>query len=351
MAEVKELKWFNWLSISFGIGLFIDGSKFVKFVNYSRSCTVLFSTTYMLVIHVLNNIDNSYTGNNVFWINLSSFTYFPGIIFYTIFFNMSRKEISSILISFLKFMTTREKAIMKWISIAVTIIALVHFFTYVISSLLLDQKVILKNQIMDTLLVNQTDIYMHGCGLCFIFILSSFFSHKNILEKINVNIHKPLNDKTIRQMVLSLLFIQSNMNRINTLSGPVLLLQFSTVYTAIPVVTLLAADWNGDYSWMTTEFVTTVVHILILLLLVAVVEKLTAKLQETQTEILVKLVGRKDIHPSYHMDTFMKLLQDKDLFKYTAMDMFDINYGMLLSFLGSVISLSVLICQVTDTKH
>ena len=352
MAELKQLKSYNWLSVCFGVGLFIDGSKFIKFVNYSRAFTVLFFTTYILVIHVLNNIDKSYTRNNLLWINLSCFTYFPGIIFYTTFLNLSRGEINSILLSCFKFMTTKDKVIMKLTSVVVTVMALVHFFAYVISSSLLGEYMIFKNQIMDILLFNQTDIYMHGCGLCFIFILSSYFCHQNILSRISQKIRKSLDNKTTHQMVISLLFIQSNMNRINSISGPILLIQFSAVYTAIPSVILLVTDRNGDYSWMVTEFVTTVVHVLVLLLLVAVVENLTAKLHETRVEILVKMMGRKDIvHFHIDVDTFMKLLQDKDLFKYTAMNMFDINYGMLLSFLGSVISLTVLICQLTDTKH
>ena len=349
MAEVKELKWFNWLSIGFGVGLFIDESKFMKFVNYSRAFTVLFSTTYMLVIHVLNNMDNSYPGKQVFWMNLCSFTYYPSVIFYTVFLNVSRREVSSILLSLFQFMTNRDKVIVKWNSIAITTMILVYVSGYTISSILLDDYQIIKNHILEVLLWNQKNIYMHGCGLCFILILSSFLSHKNILEKINVNIHKSLNDKTIRQMVVALLFIQSNMKRINRISGPVLLIQFSIVYTGIPSLVFLVIDRNGEYSWRITEFLTTVAHILFLVLLVAVVEKLTAKLEETQTEILLKLMGRKDIHQSYDMDTFMKLVQDKDIFKYTAMNMFDINYGMLLSFLGSVISFSVLICQLKDS--
>ena len=352
MAEVKELKWFNWLSIGFGVGLFIDESKFMKFVNYSRAFTVFFAATCMLVIHVLNNIDNSYTGNNVFWMNLSSFTYFPSVIFYTIFLNVSRREMSSILLSLFKFMTNRDKVIMQWISNVGTIMTVVHFVAYLISSALLDENLILNNRFMDTLLFNQTDIYIHGCSFCFLFILSSYFCHQNILCRINQKIRKSLDNKTIRQMVLSLLLIQSNMNRMNRVCGPILLIQFSTVYTAIPSLILLVTDRTGNYSWMVTEVTGIVTHVLFLLLMITLVEKQTVKLQETRTEILVKMIGRIDIHHwNIDVDTFMKLLQDKDLFQYRAIDMFDISYSMLLSFLGSVISLTVLICQLTDTKH
>ena len=350
MAEVKELKWFNWLSIGFGVGLFIDESKFMKFVNFSRAFTVLFSTTYMLVIHVLNNINNSYAGNQVFWINLSSFAHFPSVIFYTVFLNTSRDEIGSILLSCFKFMSTKNRTNMKWFSFVVSLLTVVEFLVYIISSLLF-QKIIIKNAILDILMFNQTDIYMHGFGLCFIFILSSFLSHKNILDRINVNIHKPLNDKTIRQMVLSLLFIESNMKKINRISGPVLLVQFSIVYTAIPLAVFGVTDRNEDHIWSRTQMIAIITHILILLVLVAIVVKLTRKFQETQTEIFVKLMERKNINRTYDMDILMKLLRDKDLFKYTAMNMFDINYGMLLSFLGSVISFTVLICQLSDTRH
>ena len=349
MAEVKELKWFNWLSTGLGFGLFIDGSKFMKFVNYTRAFTVLFSAICMLVIHVLNNIDNSFTGNNVFWMNLSCFTHFPCIMFYTIFLNMCRHEIGSILLSCFKFLSMKNRTNMKWLSLVVSLFTLVHFLVYFVATVLLGKHLIIENAILDIMLYNQTNIYMHGFGLCFIFFLSSFLCHKNILDRINVNIHKPLNDKRMHQMVLALLFIQSNMKRMNKISGPVLLLQFSIVYTGIPSLVFLVTDRNGEYSWMVTEFVATVAHILFLLFLVALVEKLTAKLEETQTEILVKMMGRKDIHQSYDMDTFMKLLQSKYLLKYTAMDMFDISYGMLLSFLGSVISFTVLICQLKDS--
>ena len=352
MAEVKELKWFNWLSISFGVGLFIDGSKFMKFVSYTRAFTVLFSAIYILVIHVLNNMNNSSSGSDVFEMNLACFTYFPSVIFYTFFLNMSRREVSSILLSFWRFMTTREKAIMKWTSIAVTTMILVYFWAYVILTTLLDDYQILKNQILEVSCWNQTNIYMHGCGLCLFFILSSYFCHQNILCRINEKIRKPLDNKTIHEMVLSLLFIQSNMKKINRINGPVLLLQFSAVYTVIPSVTLVITDRNGEHSWLVTEMLAMVSHILVLLLLVVVVEKVTAHLEETQSEILVKMVGRNDIHRlNIDVDTLMKLLQDKYLFQYRAMDMFDISYGMLLSFLGSVISLTVLICQLTDTKH
>ena len=352
MAEVKELKWFNWLSISFGVGLFIDGSKFMKLVSYTRAFTVLLSAIYMLVIHVLNNMDNSYPSNNVFVINLSCFTYFLGVIFYTTFLNVSRREVSSILLSLFQFMTNREKVIMKRTSIAVTTLILVYFFAYTISSALIDESLILNNQIMDTLLFNQTNIHMHGCGLCFIFILSSFFCHQNILCRINQKISTSLDNITIHQIVLSLLLIQSNIKRMNRVCGPVLLLQFSTVFTTVPSLILLVTDRNGDYSWMITELYTIVAHILILLLLVVVVEKLTEKLHETRAGILIKMMGRNDIHHlNIDVNTFMKLLQDKNVFKYRAMNIFDISYSMLLTFLGSVISLSVLICQVNGSTR
>ena len=349
MAEIKELKYFNWLSIGFGTGFFIDKHKWIKLVNHTRALTVLVFNTYLMVNDILNLLDQSYKINT--GMNLRTFTYFPSVIIYTLSLNVNRREMSSILLSCFKFMSTRDKVIMQWISNVGTIMTVVHFVAYLISSALLDENLILNNRFMDTLLFNQTDIYIHGCSFCFLFILSSYFCHQNILYRINQKIRKSLDNITIRQMVLSLLLIQSNMYRINKVCGPVLLIQLSSIYTAIPAIVFLVTDKYGNSNWMVTEMTGTVVHIVILLLMVTVVEKLTAKLQETQTEIHVKLIKRSDIDSSYNMDTFMKLLQDKDLFKYTAMDMFDINYGMLLSFLGSVISLTVLICQLTDTRH
>ena len=348
MAETSELKYFNWLSIAFGIGLFIDKHKWIKLVNHTRALTVLVTHMYFMVNYILNFLDQS--SNRKRRMNLGTCTYFLGVIIYTIFLNVSRREISSILLSCLKFMTIRDKSIMKWTSIALTIMILVHLFVYIISTVLLKYQ-LLKIKIIHTLVFNQTDIYMHGCSLCFIFILFSYFCHQNILRRINQKIRQSLDNNTIRKMVLSLLFIQLNMRRMNKVCGPVLLLQFSIIYTAIPNVVFSVTGKYGYSNWVVIEMTAIMAHIVIVFLMVTVVEKLTAKLQETRTEILVKMMGRKDIDHSYDMDTFMKLLQDKDLVKYTAMDMFDINYGMLLPFLGSVISLTVLICQLSDTKQ
>ena len=105
------------------------------------------------------------------------------------------------------------------------------------------------------------------------------------------------------------------------------------------------------HKWINHTKVLTILISQAYLLINHVVEKLTAKLHETRIEILVK-IERNDIgHLNIDVNTFMKILQDKDLFQYRAMDMFDISYSMLLSFLGSVISLTVLICQLNDIRQ
>ena len=72
-------------------------------------------------------------------------------------------------------------------------------------------------------------------------------------------------------------------------------------------------------------------------------------MEKTRGQIFKEVIAQKKLQNSHHRQLFLHFLQDQDLFKLNAMEMFSIDYGTVMCFAGSVISFTVLIDQINSS--
>ena len=343
------LKYFDWLSICFGLGIFVQNNKWLRTFNSLRALMVIGISAYAAWLY---GYAHEMASKKYFWFLLLTWFYFPTYIVYTIAFWMNRQAYANLLTTLIGGLTSKQRKTMKKTCIFVTIFLVTHFILYCSSYPFSNFGESTGEMIKTMFLMYQTDSFHHGSCLYFTIILMAYYSHKNILRHILkkvINHENICNDEFFKMSSLQLLSIQDNIRTINAVSGPILLINFTYIYIAVPPLGFLVKADHFGIIFMLVEVITMLLHILMTFILVILVQKLNAKLYFLQSEVLHEISRRTTVKNSHQRDLFMNLIQDKNLFTLTAMDMFNMDYGMLLSFGGSLINFTVLLCQINSS--
>ena len=334
---------FNDLSVVFGVAIFLK-SKTYRIINFFRAACVILASLYLLCTYH-EKVSNVEVQSEWFWTIMFEVMYDSSVIIYTIVLNAKRSQIAGVLTTFFESMSRKEKMIVKRTSTVLSIYVVIHLIGLILSYLFSKTY-----NVIEVVILNQTEPYMHGLSFYFILILSSFYCHRNTLNEIKdqclVQSRKPSMDN-IREAIKKLIFIQNNMKSLNQSMGPALVLVFFYILIGVPMEMYLqvTSPLAKDPSYI-IELFAVILVVVISSMLIVICETFSSRLDKIRNDILNNVIDLNKVAKSHHLQLFLDLLRDPHLFTFTAMDMFNMSYGMIMYFLGTLISMGVLICQV-----
>lgn len=340
---LNHLRSFNFLSIFFGSGIFVY-SLSLKVINYIR----LFMVVSCGIVSTVGSFQKSWSSNE-FWMALTFFVYFPSTVIYPLVIHFHRDDLATMLDTFFKGMKHRDRVFMRRLSNVFTVLITLHSVLWISSFVFFGQESIL-DKVFFVFSSFEIDIHPHACCLYILLCVSSYFCLQKSLQQIKENLASDSYD--IRHLVLTLTSIQTNVKKVNSVSGVPLLLLFFYVYIAVPsTYFFIQSAGPSTLAWFTMELVTIVLHVVTVVIMVVLVERLNAKLEKTREQIKDLMIRQKKLRCSQQVHQFLSLLDDRSLFTMTAMDLFNMDYNMFICFAASVVSFSTLLFQINSSLN
>jgi len=193
------------------------------------------------------------------------------------------------------------------------------------------------------------DYIFHGVVMIILLILPSFYCHHTCLIRLKKHL---INSKAMNMAfcVKTMLFVDKNVKLINSIIGPVVLITFVSLYIYSVVLIFVFSNFGTEFIYI---IIIICIFKLFVLCIIVLSQRSTSSLNSIRSEILEMLLLNRNNYSDINSIQgcfLLDILQKENLLTYTAMDVFNMDYNMLLCFLGSLISISVLFCQLTLTS-
>ena len=189
----------------------------------------------------------------------------------------------------------------------------------------------------------QLNIIIHAFILYLLFLTAFYFSCSKMLDDMNIM-------KNPRQLVDMTCEIEIQLNEVNKIAGISYLISFPLLFIALP------ASATGHRSRTTTEEtmvgVVIFVYCLLIILSVFTVIFMKKKLKSKRDVIVYELMT---CHEGKSMTTIgwqicFDRLMDKNLFDFSVMSLFSIDFSLVMSFGSAVITFSILFFQMENSS-
>jgi hypothetical protein len=189
------------------------------------------------------------------------------------------------------------------------------------------------------------DPFFHSLSVYFIFSTMSFYTIRNLLEKLILmaNVSDPL---LVMEKVRTIQKIMSEANRIAGMSFVPLLIYISVGIPGGISATFIvknSSNFYGVYDFILVCFYVSLMSSLILYIVVV-----KHKLEDYRSKVIDRLIFQDKCHEqtNFSWDICINELQSPTLFNFSILSLLILDFKLILSFFGSIISTSVLLIQI-----
>ena len=346
----------DFLNLVFGLSVLSHKrGKWCNIWNRGRGLFFLFTSTILAIDGV-----KSLGGSSVILYELSNVIYYIGQTVFVICIHFFGKRISLFFEDTTTYLTRNQCRKLQRLSIVLTVLLIVEFAciqaAYLVADFSFDLPII-GTIPYNLISVNDCDYNYHGLVLYFVAISACYFACKNLLKRILKLAAKDSGPVAISRQIH---VIQELVQEINLLAGIPFLMVLFYILTALPGGMSALFD-NGSHvkegtslTVAVTELLTTSLYGVFVTGLAIYVSRLRTKLEQQRQKILDYIMLSKSStfdsdKTSIRWTICLKELQDPSLFEFSIMSLFTLDFKLILSFSGEIISLSVLFISIEKT--
>jgi len=352
MDPAKTLLVFDIHNMINGIGIFIPNrNRFLLIINYLRALSIIAMTIFISLDSYLKKLSHK-TKARRFWtfIMLASNS---SVIIYFIVIYLIRKKICFFIQTQFRYIEKKQALKIKRISIVLSLFLIVFtiimkwrlFYTYFVHYKFESEWFLFF--FLRVIVDFKVNVFKHGLILITLLISISFYCHQKLLLRLfsQLNRDKKVN---VHLFLKTILFIEKNMKFVNSIIGPIILIISIALYVyPVCLMYIIFHFTKGDILSIIHYVIFVIGYIVVIILS----QKLTSSLNSIRSEILdlILLDVNGFEQTNAHLSFIINALKKENLFTLTAMDVFNLDYNMLICFLGSLIQICVLFCQLIIT--
>ena len=354
MDAAESLRVFDVTSSFFGIMIFTETNRFLKYLNFTRGWTLP-----VIIFYVFTYSPSAVTDlrrGRFLWDLAGSVYLLCELIYALILLPLLRKKISRILaVCFIR-MTLKQQQTVKRTShvlVVLMVLQLICFNTCFAWSQL--------NRFgwkWNTFLLLLSTSYhvpfeFHGFSVCMIMLLCCYFASQNSMRNIFSIITKCQGiagcSADCDQILESVAKATQDFNRV---AGNIISILFLVLYFYIPSAILYATPTDDvEGVWMQAEVAINGLQLVCIVIIIITAQKISNELDKERNKV-VHLVTKIDTcHCSSQGMAFVLQLKDPALFQFTGNNMFTLDNGLILSFAGSLITFTILLCQLESSPE
>lgn len=331
---------FNWLSVSFGIGIFLDNNckRLVNGINLIAVCS-----SYIYIIYILFCTPPEWENDRVLWILLNLF-YYLCEIFYTIIFCLKKNDFIIFIEATFGILDKKQQKSVKNVSMILIAVFFAHFTFYTSCYILSQEKIGTLGVIWSIFVIYQNGVIaVHGLFLYLLMAMMLYYSHLNKLDEILFSIQSNEN-VSMSSHCHDLLLIRCKAKKYSNITGFIIIINLFNIYVEAPSIFFFIVYVREQTFSLFSESASILFYVIMILVVISLVQMFQGKCEDRRTQILREVLSRRKISNRRHI--FLELLREKDLFALTATDLFNIDYKMLMCFAASLVSYTVLIIQL-----
>ena len=324
---------FDLMNLTSGLSIFLAKKNKLYFAVNLLFLLFSFSCSLYDIFIPFDSIDTE------FWF-LGRIIYRTGNILYTVAIYVLGDKIYLVFKIYFHLMNQKQISVIKRISIISMVFIAINMIGVSFDIKSFELSFLWFYILFSKLIIDYTT---HGLFLMILLSLSSFYCHKRCLNNMRSKLFKKRNID-VKMHLKTMVFITNSIKIINSIFGPISLIVLSFLYVC-PAYFIMIIKYNMTHWFYDIYFVVSVFSFV--LLLIVLVESCNSALNSIRMDIIYLLqLQHQPLTLNHNLSFLMDLLQRENLFTLTAMDMFNLDYNMLLCFAGSLISISVFFCQI-----
>ena len=354
MDAAKSLRVFQVTSCFFGLMIFTENNRFLKYFNFVRGWTL--PVVMFFVFTTSSSAVTDLRRGRFLW-DLTGFVYvFSEAIYVLILLPFLRKKISRILdVSFMR-MTFKQKQTVKRISYIFAVLMVVQWVYYNICFSW--SQVNRFGWRWNTFLLVLGVLFhfpfeFHGFSLAIIMLLCCWYSGQNSMRNIFNMIRKYQGISGCSANCDQLLeSVSKTIQDFNRVVGKLVTFLFLVIYFSIPSIMFYATPSDDvEGVWMQAELTIIILQLTCVVVMIVIAQKVSNELDKERNKVVHLLTKIDTCHCSSQGMAFVLQLKDPTLFQFTANNMFTLDNGLILHFAGSLITFAILLCQLESSPQ
>ena len=354
MDAAESLRVFDVTSSFFGIMTFTENNRFLKYLNFTRAWTLPVITFF--VFAYLPSAVTVLRQGRFLWDLAGSVYFLSELTYVLILLPLLRKKISRILdVCFIRMTLKQQQTVKRTSHVLVVLMVLQMLYYNVCFSWSQVNRLGYQWNTFLLLLVVFYDIpfEFHGFSLCIIMLLCCYFASQNSMRNIFKMIRKCQGisgcSADCDQILES---VAKATQDFNCVAGKIISILFLVLYFYIPSKMFYAASTNGvERVWMQAELALIALHLVGVVIIIITAQKVSNELDKERNKIVNFVTKIDTCHCSSQGMVFILQLKDPALFQFTGNNMFTLDNGLILNFAGSLITFTILLCQLESSPE
>ena len=354
MDAAQSLRVFQITSCFFGLMTFTENNRFLKYFNFVRGWTLP-----VIMFFVITSSSSALTNlrrGRFLW-DLTGFIHvFSELTCVLILLPLLRKKMSRLLdVSFMR-MSFRQKQTVKRVSLILAVLMVVQwiYFNVCFSWSQINRLGWQWNTILLVFaMFYHFPFEFHGFSLTIIMLLCCWYSGQNSMRNIFNMIRKRQGisgcSANCDQILES---VSKTIKDFNRVVGKLISLLFLVLYFSIPTIMFYATSIDDvEGIWMQAGLAITIIQLVCVVIIIIIAQKISNGLDKDRNKVVHLLTKIDTCHCSSQGMAFVLQLNNPTLFKFTANNMFTLDNGLILNFAGSLITFSILLCQMESSPQ